>query len=177
MFDLIWAGFALLAGAAVGSFLNVVADRLPSGGSIVHPRSFCGSCQQPLGNLELIPVVSYLLLRGKCRRCQVSIPARFTVVEVVTALLFVLVYLKYGMGVQFFILATAVSLMIAISVMRRCISDSSKLVEEVCDLPGNGTVDREALKEVGEVLHGLLVSAHPRCNHLSQQLSELAQLD
>ncbi len=117
MYDPIWGVFALLVGAAVGSFLNVAADRLPSGGSVVQPRSFCDSCKHPLGNLELIPVISYLLLRGRCRHCRVSISARFTVVEAVTALLFALVYLKFGMGVHFFILATAVSLLIVVSII------------------------------------------------------------
>lgn len=117
MYDAIWGMFALLIGASVGSFLNVVADRLPSGGSVVHPRSFCDSCKHPLGTLELIPVISYVLLRGKCRHCGVSIQPRFMVVEAVTALLFGLVFLKYGMGVQFFILATAVSLLITVSVI------------------------------------------------------------
>lgn len=117
MYDAVWGVFAVLAGAAVGSFLNVVADRLPSGGSVARPRSFCDACQHPLGNLELVPVFSYIFLRGKCRHCRVSIPPRSTVVEVVTALLFGLVFLKYGMGVQFVILAMAVSLMIAVSVI------------------------------------------------------------
>ena len=117
MYDPIWGVFALLVGAAVGSFLNVAADRLPSGGSVVQPPSFCDSCKHPLGNLELIPVISYLLLRGRCRHCRVSISARFTVVEAVTALLFALVYLKFGMGVHFFILATAVSLLIVVSII------------------------------------------------------------
>ena len=117
MYDAIWGVFALLVGASVGSFLNVVADRLPSGGSVVRPGSFCDSCKRPLGSLELIPVVSYLMLRGKCRRCGVSIPPRFIVVETVTALLFALIYLKYGMGVQFFVLAAAVSMLMVVSII------------------------------------------------------------
>ena len=117
MYDPIWGIFALLAGASAGSFLNVAADRLPTGGSVVSPRSYCDSCKRPLGSLDLIPVISYLLLRGKCRRCGVSIPPRFMAVEAVTALIFTLIYLKFGMGVQFFILAGAVSLLIVVSII------------------------------------------------------------
>ena len=117
MFDAIWVVFALSVGASVGSFLNVAADRLPAGGSVVTPRSYCDSCKRPLGNLELIPVFSYLLLRGKCRRCGVSIPPRFMAVEAATAFLFILIYLKYGMGVQFFVLAAAVSMLIVVSII------------------------------------------------------------
>lgn len=117
MYDAIWGVFAVLAGASAGSFLNVVADRLPGGGSVVSPRSYCDSCKHPLGSLELIPVLSYLLLRGKCRRCGATIPPRFMAVEAVTALLFALIYLKYGIGLQFFILAAAVSLLIVVSII------------------------------------------------------------
>ena len=74
MYDVVWSVFALLMGASVGSFLNVVADRVPAGGSVVTPRSFCDSCKRLLGTLELVPIISYLLLKGKCRRCGVTIP-------------------------------------------------------------------------------------------------------
>ncbi len=117
MVDVVWGVIALLIGASVGSFLNVVADRLPSGSSLVHPRSCCDTCKRALELWELVPVISYLLLRGKCRNCKASIPLRFTVVEVATSLLFVLVFLKFGMGIQFFVLASAVSLLIVLSII------------------------------------------------------------
>lgn len=117
MYDATWGVFAILMGASVGSFLNVVADRLPSGGSLVRPRSYCDSCKRPLGTLELLPVISYFLLRGKCRRCGVSIPPRFMAVEAVTALLFALIFLKFGMGGQFLILAAAVSMLMVVSII------------------------------------------------------------
>ena len=66
--------FAFLIGASVGSFLNLAADRLPSGRSIVSPGSYCEACEHTLGSLDLVPILSYLWLRGKCRHCSAPIP-------------------------------------------------------------------------------------------------------
>ena len=101
----------------MGSFLNVVADRVPAGQSLVRPRSFCPSCKRSIPNLELIPVLSYLWLRGRCRSCRATIPARTVVVEVVTGLLFVLVYLRFGLGPGFVVISAAVSLLIVVAVI------------------------------------------------------------
>jgi len=75
-------------GLAVGSFLNVVADRLPNDESIVSPPSRCGACGRKLTALEMIPVVSFLALRGRCRTCGASIGARVLWVELATGGLF-----------------------------------------------------------------------------------------
>ena len=104
-------------GASVGSFLNVVADRLPDGRSLVRPRSFCDSCRRPLGSRELIPVVSYLWLRGRCRHCGASITARVVAVEAAAGLLFLLTYLRYGLGTEFVIISAAASLLLAIAII------------------------------------------------------------
>lgn len=77
-----------LAGALVGSFLNVCIDRLPARESVVTPPSHCPACKRRLSPAELIPVVSYLALRGRCRSCGAAIPRRVLVVEILTALLF-----------------------------------------------------------------------------------------
>ncbi len=77
-----------LAGALVGSFLNVCIDRLPARESVVTPPSHCPACKRRLSPVELIPVVSYLALRGRCRSCGAAIPRRVLVVEILTALLF-----------------------------------------------------------------------------------------
>ena len=76
----------VLAGLAVGSFLNVCIDRLPARQSLLRPRSHCDACKTPLATRDLIPVVSYLLLRGKCRHCSTPIPLRVPLVEAGTAL-------------------------------------------------------------------------------------------
>jgi leader peptidase (prepilin peptidase)/N-methyltransferase len=104
-------------GASVGSFLNVVADRTPAGRSLVRPRSYCPSCERPLSNIELVPILSYLWLRGRCRTCGVGIPPRTVLVEIVTALLFTAVYLRFGYSLQFVVMSAAVSLLIVVAVI------------------------------------------------------------
>jgi leader peptidase (prepilin peptidase)/N-methyltransferase len=75
-------------GALIGSFVNVVLWRVPRGESIVRPPSHCPSCGHELGPLELVPVVSWVALRGRCRHCGVHISARYPLVELAVALLF-----------------------------------------------------------------------------------------
>ncbi len=71
-----------MAGAAVGSFLNVVIYRLPEGKSLLYPPSHCQSCNTRLGFVDLIPVLSYLILRGRCRHCGARFSPRYMLVEV-----------------------------------------------------------------------------------------------
>jgi leader peptidase (prepilin peptidase)/N-methyltransferase len=92
---------ALVAGAfglIVGSFLNVVIYRLPKGVSVVWPGSACGNCKQPLRWFENIPVVSWLVLRGRCARCKAAISVQYPIVEATTAALFVIVALATPAG-------------------------------------------------------------------------------
>lgn len=91
--------FALL-GLAVGSFLNVCCDRLPVRQSIVSPASHCDSCGRRLAAGDLVPVLSYIWLRGHCRQCNARIPLRQPVVELVTAALFGLLAWRYGLSLQ-----------------------------------------------------------------------------
>ena len=77
-----------LLGLAVGSFLNVCIYRLPAGESVVSPRSHCRACGAILGSPDLVPVVSYLLLRGRCRWCGAPFSARYALVELATGALF-----------------------------------------------------------------------------------------
>jgi len=88
--------FALL-GAAIGSFLNVCADRLPAGGSLLWPPSHCDACQRRLSFGDLIPVFSYLWLRRRCRYCHKPIPKRSFWLEVSCGLLFALLYWHLGL--------------------------------------------------------------------------------
>jgi len=92
----IWvlALFFVMVGLVIGSFINVVAHRVPLGLSVVSPRSRCPSCETPIGALDNIPVVSWILLRGKCRSCSTPISARYPATEALCALLFVLVFHK-----------------------------------------------------------------------------------
>jgi leader peptidase (prepilin peptidase) / N-methyltransferase len=90
------AGFAALMGALIGSFLNVVIWRLPRGESLVRPRSHCPGCGTPLGPLENVPILSWLVLRGRCRHCATPISRRYPLVEAGTALLLAAVVLAEG---------------------------------------------------------------------------------
>jgi leader peptidase (prepilin peptidase) / N-methyltransferase len=88
---------AAVVGAIFGSFLNVVAYRLPRGESLSRPRSRCPQCQTPIKPYDNVPVLSWLALRGRCRSCRAPISARYPLVEAVTGLLCGLVVLRYGL--------------------------------------------------------------------------------
>lgn len=83
-------------GLAIGSFLNVVIWRVPRGESIVRPPSHCPSCSKPIAPRDNIPVVSWLLLRGRCRHCGEPISARYPMIEILTAVVFALLAWKIG---------------------------------------------------------------------------------
>ena len=107
----------VLLGLFVGSFLNVCIDRLPRGQSIISPPSHCPVCNRKLGILDLIPLLSYLWLRGKCRYCQAPIPLRLPLVEGITALLFGFLYWKFGLGFELGIFLIYTGLLIIIFVI------------------------------------------------------------
>ena len=90
------AAFVFAPGLAVGSFLNVVASRLPLGESLSKPRSNCPHCHEPILARDNIPLVSYLLLRGRCRSCQAHISRRYPAVEFSTAALAVGSVVAFG---------------------------------------------------------------------------------
>jgi len=90
----------LLLGISVGSFLNVVTDRVPARKSIISPPSHCFSCGHILEPRDLVPVLSYFILRGKCRHCGKPFPARSMLVELASGLLFVLALTVFGLTWQ-----------------------------------------------------------------------------
>lgn len=85
-------------GATVGSFLNVCIYRIPNKESIVKPRSRCGSCGRTLDPIDLVPILSWLFLRGKCRTCGAKISIRYPLVEALEGALFLLVFSVYGLS-------------------------------------------------------------------------------
>lgn len=98
MSEAILAVFAAVIGAIVGSFLNALIYRLPRGISLANPRrSFCPNCGCSIPWKENIPVLSWLLLLGKCSVCRTKIPFRYLLVEVLTAALFLLAWLRFGL--------------------------------------------------------------------------------
>jgi leader peptidase (prepilin peptidase)/N-methyltransferase len=88
----------IVVGLCVGSFLNVCIYRIPRGGSLLRPRSRCPGCDHELSWFENIPVLSYVVLRGKCRRCRTGISIRYPVVELVTAVIFLAHYAVFGLS-------------------------------------------------------------------------------
>jgi leader peptidase (prepilin peptidase) / N-methyltransferase len=85
-----------LIGLCVGSFLNVVIYRVPRRESVIRPRSHCPSCDTPIADRDNVPVVSWLLLRGRCRSCRTRISIRYPIVELGTAVLFVAAAVRLG---------------------------------------------------------------------------------
>ena len=95
--EIIFIIFFGLLGACIGSFLNVVIDRLPAGKSLAYPPSSCDACQHRLSWPDLFPVFSYIFLRGRCRYCGAKIPLRVMLVELGTGLLTAFLYIHFGL--------------------------------------------------------------------------------
>jgi leader peptidase (prepilin peptidase)/N-methyltransferase len=89
-----------LIGAAIGSFLNVCILRLPAGESLVLPASHCPKCNEPIRLYDNIPIISYLVLRGKCRNCQLAISLQYPLVELLTAIMALLLFWKFGLNLK-----------------------------------------------------------------------------
>jgi leader peptidase (prepilin peptidase) / N-methyltransferase len=120
------AVFALPPALALGSFLNVVAARLPEGRSLVHPPSSCLSCGTQVAWYDNVPILSYVLLSGRCRSCRVRIGLRYLVVELATALLVAACFLRFGFSGEAFVgayFAAALVVLSAIDAERRILPD------------------------------------------------------
>ncbi len=124
--------FAFIFGAAIGSFLNVCIFRLPAKTSIVKPRSQCPYCQHPIRNGDNIPLISFILLRGKCRDCGGKISWRYPLVELITALLALLLFLKYGLTLSFLIFFIFTAVLIVITF----IDLDHQIIPDILTLPG-----------------------------------------
>lgn len=105
----------LIFGLVVGSFLNVVIYRLPRGESIVWPGSRCTDCGTPLHPVDLVPVLSYLLLRGRCRYCRAPISWHYPVGEMGTAALFSIAYVHVGFGIDLAFALTLAGAVVVVS--------------------------------------------------------------
>jgi leader peptidase (prepilin peptidase)/N-methyltransferase len=109
--------FVFLTGLCVGSFLNVCIYRLPKRRSVTYPYSTCSSCGSRLQAVDLIPVFSYLALKGSCRYCGGKIPVQYPLVELTVAVLFLLAYFKYGLTVEALQVAVLFALITAVTVI------------------------------------------------------------
>ncbi len=118
--------FTFALGAVVGSFANVCIHRLPRRESVVRPRSRCPACGAPIAAWDNVPVVSWLLLRGRCRRCRAPISIRYPLIEATLGAAFVLATVRHGFGpeaVAAAILATAAVILAATDLQARVLPD------------------------------------------------------
>lgn len=113
---IVYALFFFIFGLVFGSFFNVVGLRVPKGESIVRPPSHCTNCQRQLTARDLVPVLSFLFLKGKCRNCDAKIHWIYPMMEFLTGLLFALAYLELGLKPELIIALLFISLLIIITV-------------------------------------------------------------
>ena len=123
---------AFAVGAALGSFANVVIYRVPKGESIAHPGSRCPSCAIPIRWYDNIPIISYLLLRARCRSCGAPISIRYPLVEALTGLLFAGLVWRAGVGATTLVLALFCWALVVITF----IDIDHRIVPDVISLPG-----------------------------------------
>ena len=121
-----------IVGAIIGSFLNVCIWRIPREESIVFPASHCPVCSHPIRFFDNIPIISWLILRGRCRDCGASISPRYPLVEALTAVLAVLLYWKYGFSLQFLCAFLFTAALIVITF----IDIDYQIIPDVISLPG-----------------------------------------
>lgn len=110
-----FAAVAVAPGLAIGSFLNVIASRVPLRRSVSEGRSACMSCSHEIAAYDNIPLVSWVLLRGRCRHCHASIPVRYPLVELVTALLVAASVLLFGLTAEAIVASFFCVVLVAIS--------------------------------------------------------------
>lgn len=106
--------FVFLLGLIIGSFINVCIYRIPLGKSIVAPPSACTSCGKRLTAPDLIPVLSYVFLRGRCRHCGAPISSRYPLIELLTAVVFTALFLEFGFTIHFIAFIFLMTILIAV---------------------------------------------------------------
>jgi len=104
-------------GLFIGSFLNVCIFRIPAGISIIKPPSSCGSCGHILNYIDMLPVINYIINKGKCRYCKSSYSIQYPLIEMLNGILYFIVVLKYGFNWNSVIYCLLISLIIVISVI------------------------------------------------------------
>lgn len=117
MLNLFMLIYIFIISLCIGSFLNVCIYRIPKGESIVNPPSHCGNCGTRLKSLDLIPVLSYIFLKGKCRYCGEKISFRYALIELITGVLITAVYIENGLSYTFIKYSVLVILLIVIGMI------------------------------------------------------------
>jgi leader peptidase (prepilin peptidase)/N-methyltransferase len=151
--------FIFILGLCIGSFLNVVIYRLPRGESITLERSHCTSCGKRLRWYELIPLFSYLFLRGRCRTCHEPISLRYPLVELLTGIIFALLFLRFSLTIELVKYLFLSALLVAVSFidLEHYIIPNSLIITGLA----GGLILNIAAKDVGVVsaLIGILVTS------------------
>jgi leader peptidase (prepilin peptidase)/N-methyltransferase len=111
------AAVVFLPALAIGSFLNVVAARVPLRRSVVHPPSACPSCDTPIAWYDNVPVVSWFVLRGRCRNCDAAIPWKYPAVELAAALLVAGCFLEFGLTAEAVVASFFCAVLVVLSVI------------------------------------------------------------
>jgi leader peptidase (prepilin peptidase)/N-methyltransferase len=124
--------FTAVAGAAVGSFLNVLICRLPGGRSIISPPSHCPECNHHIRFYDNIPLISYVILRGRCRDCRQKISLRYPVVELLTAVMSLMLFWKFGISLKYLFAFVFTCALIVITF----IDLDHQIIPDVITLPG-----------------------------------------
>lgn len=123
--------FLFILGAVIGSFLNVVIFRLPRGESVVYPASHCQSCKHPLKLWHNIPIVSWLILRGRCGFCGAPISPQYPLIELLSGMLFVTLFMKMGVAAATLGIALVFLLLLTLSMIdfyHKAVPDSLNLL-------------------------------------------------
>ncbi len=123
---------AFMVGAVIGSFLNVCIRRVPAGESVVYPRSHCPRCGARIRSWDNIPLLSYVILRGRCRSCRVPIPWRYPIVEAVTGVLLTLLLWRFDLSPRLVPSALFVFALVVVSF----IDLDHQIIPDVISLPG-----------------------------------------
>lgn len=114
--DVLISIFVFVVGLIFGSFYNVVGYRVPENKSIAFPNSHCPNCKHQLNFYELIPLISYIFLGGKCKACKKRISIIYPFFELLTGILFLLSYKVFGLSIEFAIAITFISILIIVSI-------------------------------------------------------------
>lgn len=130
--ELLFSIAAFWVGAIFGSFLNVVIHRYPRSESVVFPPSRCPHCGERIAWYDNVPVLSYLILRARCRRCAAPISSRYPLVELANGLFFLALFQRTGISIDFLLLAALVSMTVALIY----IDAEIQILPDVIDLPG-----------------------------------------
>jgi len=125
---------SIIFGGMIGSFLNVCIFRLPKEESIIWPGSHCPHCKKPIRFYDNIPLISYLLLKGKCRHCKGSISLQYSLVEGITALSSLFLIMKFGPSLSYLLYFAFVAALIVITV----IDLYHQIIPDAISLPGIG---------------------------------------